>query len=152
MTKKPDVPDITGLLSDLSTSRDSGDLRKADIQKVVSVSTEKQKNVKTNKPKNDIAEKTVPVETTRTGRPSAKNKDAFTYVRLGAHIPKPIKTVMGDALTHEWFTLKGGYVIKTHDELVTFALARLFEEKKKQSGALSESHEKLLPPDKFFNS
>lgn len=124
-TKKMDVPDISGLLGKISEKRH--DLPKAPTQRVQVVEekpaepkadeTAKRKHVKTAKHS---------VEEVRGvgGRPSVKKED-IEYVKLSPRIPLELKRKVVDAINYNRYQDEEGNVIKTMDEFVALAIARL---------------------------
>ena len=135
------VPDIGNLLGTITSKRDKGELGKTERQHVAPVKTEPQENDKafaqekgeTNKRGNDKTLTRYNVKTGKRvkevaiGRPTTKSSD-IQYVRMGVVIPKSLRQKVADALTYERCKTKDGYVVKTLDDIVTLALARLLEE------------------------
>ena len=63
------------------------------------------------------------------GRPTIK-RDDVEYVKISPRIPKLLKQQVSVVLAQEKFRDYDGYTIKTLDELVTFALEKLLNEKR----------------------
>jgi hypothetical protein len=126
VAKKINMPDIGGLLGQISEKRDSGELPRTEIQRVQPVKDESRINVKTVKRKNTKTSKE-PTSAGRSsgGRPSVK-QEGIEYVKLSPRIPKALSTQAKIALAEERFKDKDGQPVKTLDELVALAFERLF--------------------------
>lgn len=109
--KKTNVPDIGNLLGTITAKHESGELQKSPIQSVQPHVEEVAESKNSNTPKQG-------------GRPSAK-KASVEYVKISPRIPKALKRGVDMALVEERFSDGDGNPIKTLDEIVEFALARL---------------------------
>jgi hypothetical protein len=126
VAKKINMPDIGGLLGQISEKRDSGELPRTEIQRVqpvkdesrIAVKTAKRENVKTSKEPASVGRSSG-------GRPSVK-QEGIEYVKLSPRIPKALSTQAKIALAEERFKDKDGQPVKTLDELVALAFERLF--------------------------
>jgi hypothetical protein len=127
VAKKINMPDIGGLLGQISEKRDSGELPRTEIQRVQPVKDESRIAVKTAKRENVKASKE-PTAAGRSsgGRPSVK-QEGIEYVKLSPRIPKALSTQAKIALAEERFKDKDGQPVKTLDELVALAFERLFK-------------------------
>lgn len=127
-TKKMDVPDIDNLLGKIAEKRDSGEIPKTEIQHVQPVVTAKSKAVQT------VKQQSVKTDADRRsgetrgigGRPSQK-RDDVEYVKVSPRIPKKLKKQVEIALIEERFLDTDKRPITTLDEIVAFALERLFK-------------------------
>lgn len=124
-TKKMDVPDIGGLLGQIAEKRH--DLPKAPIQSVQPLEEKPVREGKTVKPAERENVKTADDRVKGSGgRPSVKKED-IEYVKLSPRIPKALKKRVELALIEEQYRDEEGVIVKTMDEFVALALARLLK-------------------------
>jgi cell division septum initiation protein DivIVA len=125
--------EVADLLGTITQKKDSGELGKSPIQAVQPVEKAdtqekelKSINSKTLKQENQVAEGT---NRRAGGRPTIK-RDDVEYVKISPRIPKTLKQEVNVALAQEKFRDYEGFNVKTLDELVTFALEKLLNEKR----------------------
>lgn len=131
--RKKTVPDLGGLLGQISAKRD--ELPKTPVQTVQPVAESDEENamkldkaVKTLKGKNSKTAKQKPSTPDSYrgmgGRPSLK-KASIEYVKISPRIPKLLKKQVDMALVQEVFQDEEGNHIKTLDEIVAIGLKKL---------------------------
>ncbi len=127
------LDEVSSLLGTITQKKDSGELGKSPIQAVqpVEKTDSQEKELKsinslTLKQENQVAEGT---NRRAGGRPTIK-RDDVEYVKISPRIPKLLKQQVSVVLAQEKFRDYDGYTIKTLDELVTFALEKLLNEKR----------------------
>ena len=127
------LDEVSSLLGTITQKKDSGELGKSPIQAVqpVEKTDSQEKELKsinslTLKQENQVAEGT---NRRAGGRPTIK-RDDVEYVKISPRIPKTLKQEVNVALAQEKFRDYDGFAVKTLDELVTFALEKLLNEKR----------------------
>jgi len=125
--KSSKLGEVSGLLGNITKKRESGELAPSPLQSVVQpVSEEKEfKSKNSLTPEHENLEK----PKGKGGRPSVKSEE-IEYMKISPRIPKSLRQEVGVALSLEKFVDADGKVIKTLDELVTFALEQLRDQKK----------------------
>jgi hypothetical protein len=121
-TKTPSAPEISGLLSKISSKRT--EYPPAPLQSVQPVLEEKSIAGNTAKSGKGNTGKS-----TKIGKPTVKS-DGVEYIKISPRIRKALKKQMDIALAEERFSDDKGRLIKTIDEFVAFAIEKLIASKK----------------------